>query len=152
MEAMTADLVEWLREQIAEERALALAAARGVAEHNHAPARLDDGEWPDAGLLWESRPFLLGKRLVSVTTYAETVVADRTMRGVSDHMARWDPARVLAECDAKVAILELHTGETEACVDPNWEDDDFYAAPCPTLRLLAAVYSDRPGYRGPHSA
>lgn len=90
-----------------------------------------------------------------------------------EHVARWNPARVLAECEAKRRIVELHViggslrgPETdnkfytcELCgpndwplhkVDGRWVDvpepgGDFW--PCETLRLLALPYADRPGYR-----
>lgn len=67
------------------------------------------------------------------------------------HIARQDPAHVLAVCTAHRAIVELHS----AGVDPEhgceprfsgnpWWDD---AAPCPTLRALASAYADRDGWR-----
>jgi hypothetical protein len=68
-------------------------------------------------------------------------------------------ARVRREIAAKRAILAEHTeigrnskdGPTcNACVnieaDPMF-DDIYVPYPCKTVRLLAAVYSDHPGYR-----
>ena len=57
--------------------------------------------------------------------------------------------RALAECKAKRAIIELHKpglapayeGYEKVCSE---DRDDW---PCPTLRVLASVYSDHPGYR-----
>ena len=49
---------------------------------------------------------------------------------VAGHIARHDPARVLAECDAKRRIVERR----------NHLDG-------PTLRALAAVYADHPDWR-----
>jgi len=67
------------------------------------------------------------------------------------------PARVLREVAAKRAILELHhirrIGTWPVCthcrpVDPEYTDDlTSEPWPCRTLRALAAVYSDHPGYR-----
>lgn len=72
--------------------------------------------------------------------------------------------RVLAECEAKRRIVEVHppgapcsqacscTRECETCSvhgydvdhgEPYRVGDDW---PCPTLRLLAEPYADRPGY------
>lgn len=51
------------------------------------------------------------------------------------HMARWDPARVLAECEAKRAIIAWNT---------------MMYPMLPTTTILAALalpYADRPGYR-----
>jgi hypothetical protein len=58
-----------------------------------------------------------------------------------------DPARVLAECEAKRRIVELHAGYRDelsgfwycdACDRSHW--------PCETLMILAQPYSDHPDY------
>lgn len=58
------------------------------------------------------------------------------------HIARWDPARVLAEVDAKRRIIE----DAEFWM---WNDDRGGPDPmsASALRLLALPYADRPGYR-----
>lgn len=76
---------------------------------------------------------------------------------LSRHFARFDPARVLAECEAKRRIVALHAyqargatwGECAVCFDPQTGpgEYDFETWPCPTLRVLAAVYADHPDYR-----
>ena len=53
------------------------------------------------------------------------------------HIARFDPARVLAECAAKRRIVERHT----AC------DETSFGEPCADLRDLAAVYANHPEWR-----
>jgi hypothetical protein len=53
------------------------------------------------------------------------------------HIARWDPARVLAECEAKRLLLQR-----EPCDDTGVGDD-----PCHHLRALAVPYADHPDYR-----
>ena len=91
------------------------------------------------------------------------------------HIARWDPARVLAECEAKRAIIELHKSwpilvETQPEFTQADDDDPlsmsfrmtrkitwliereyrnrFATEPptAPMILALATVYSDRPGY------
>lgn len=66
---------------------------------------------------------------------------------VSDHIARYDPARVLADCAAKRAIVELHRPSDER---NRWCDyckgTDHAEYPCETSRILAAVYADHPAY------
>lgn len=67
------------------------------------------------------------------------------------------PARVLAECAAKRAIVELHTpygtpqvmvyGTITACETCGSVDDAPHEWPCETLLALAAVYADHPDYR-----
>lgn len=81
---------------------------------------------------------------------------------IGEHIARWDPARVLAEIDAKRKLLDLH-----APFKSNWHrgvlqcdhcaelchsrsglgcDSPDAPYPCPTVRLIALPYADRPGY------
>lgn len=54
---------------------------------------------------------------------------------VTEHIARHDPARVLAECEAKRRILNLCDFEP-----------DCDAAVLKVARVLAAVYADHPDY------
>jgi hypothetical protein len=85
-----------------------------------------------------------------------------TSLSVAQHMARHDPARVLAECAAKQAIVELHRHEEASSHVPRYEDDEPFgcvicAQPtgswitwpegwCLTLRLLAQPFADRPDF------
>lgn len=68
------------------------------------------------------------------------------------HIARHDPARVLADVAAKRRIIDLHahcpeqawdgsniTGDCRECIDEHY--------PCGTLRLLALPFADHPDYR-----
>ncbi len=69
------------------------------------------------------------------------------------------PARVLAECAAKRAIVELHdilgwtadrNPQCSVCAEN--EDADYDGAalvdwPCPTLRHLATIYAAHPEFR-----
>lgn len=71
-----------------------------------------------------------------------------------DHIARFDPTRIVAECEAKRRIVEHH-----ACV-PDSDGPDAYNLcavcssngpeargwPCDTLRLLALPYADHPDF------
>jgi hypothetical protein len=73
------------------------------------------------------------------------------------HIANWDAARVLAECEARRQIVELHTGHHECVV---WApehavglptrttlvDPGFIHALDPTLLLLAQPLAHRPGF------
>jgi hypothetical protein len=66
------------------------------------------------------------------------------------HIARHDPARVLAECEAKRRIVEEHPdygGYGESCARCAESSIDLAPWPCPTLRALASVWSDHPDYR-----
>lgn len=63
------------------------------------------------------------------------------------HVARWDPARVLAEVEAKLKIIDRHArvrfGKTRchSCWDLEAE------FPCLTLKALAIPYTDHEDYR-----
>lgn len=65
-------------------------------------------------------------------------------KAVADYAAHHDPARILAECAAKRAIIEhCRTLEAKVFNDDLWnvdEHDDI-------LQSLASVYSDHPDYQ-----
>ena len=82
------------------------------------------------------------------------VISESDTHPTAAHIARHDPARVLAECAAKRAIVELHRPEwfrrewpvrrpdvqlCPACAEqPLW--------PCQMLRLLALPFASHPEY------
>lgn len=67
------------------------------------------------------------------TAYSEPCCAAED----AEHIARWDPTRVLAEVDATRRILD------------EWAGEEYLhrAALGTAIRILAVVYGDRPGYR-----
>jgi len=86
---------------------------------------------------WVARPDDVGQPIIAgsfrVATCAESVM---------DHIARHDPARVLAECEAKRAVVGLHPemlGWCQGCAHESY--------PCRTLLALALPYADHPDYR-----
>jgi hypothetical protein len=120
------ELVEFLLARIAEDeaKAVAAAAAKPGESHSHTPEvgaawSADDGMVTGAGDeadLWEDEGFD-GLRMAVEA---------------AEHIARWDPARVLAECEAKRRIVA------------------FYAGPVGShyvLHFLALAYADHPDYR-----
>jgi hypothetical protein len=60
----------------------------------------------------------------------------------ADHIARWDPARVLDECASKRWIVEECRDLDEVHDSP-----DAIARAGSVLRLMAKVYRSHPGYR-----
>lgn len=72
------------------------------------------------------------------------------------HAARHDPARTLAEIDAKRRLIALHAPEDwtdeQRCAVCQSDRSDYAEQdtpdmwPCATLRLLAAPYADHPDY------
>src|SRR2546423_10960409 len=69
------------------------------------------------------------------------------------HIAANDPARVLADVDAKRRIIELHSTSDTSTFEGRtatitWCPICRNDGECPTLRLLALPYADHPDYRG----
>ena len=80
-----------------------------------------------------------------------------------EHVRRHDPARILAECAAKRAIVELHVEAVRyvSIGRPEVESlgcetcagyDGPLTYPCPTLRHLATPYAEHPDYDAEWSA
>jgi hypothetical protein len=72
---------------------------------------------------------------------------------VGRHAARWDPARVLAEVDAKRRIIRLYVNAKAAydagsiSLRNRTQDEAAEDVLGVALRALALPYVDRPGYR-----
>ncbi len=114
-----ADLADFLLARIAEDEAVARTAAD--TEGASRWATLPPGETPDI---------------------------DANM-GTLPHITRHDPARVLAECEAKRAIIAAY--REGLWVDPGNRQEcaaAVSAEPAASMmRALAAVYADHPDYR-----
>jgi len=155
MIADTSTLAAWLLAQIEADEAAARAAT--------------GGPWADAGVWYRqahdgeaevsiAHPTVSGGPL-STHMVAETWREDRADAA---HIARHDPARVLATCAAHRRIVELHYFVERDWVDADGDDRSGYFCalcegekdytgdstyPCNTLRALAAIYADREGFR-----
>jgi hypothetical protein len=139
-------LTEFLLARIAEDEAVALAAGDG------------DNEWEYAACYG-------GMQIQTVKTsgtlgYEQHLSITRDSEGLSDsvddlagpHIARWDPARVLAECEAKRLAIEWAWVAAET-IENEWgtgqiaeqmgaKDDNPEE-----LKALALPYADHPDYR-----
>ena len=114
-------LTEFLLARIAEDEVVARLAQSVIAG--------TDGDWQDV-----TQPLTLAKTLAGELWAQKYGYA-------YEHIARHDPARVLAECEAKRRIVEAHRKQVE--------DDDpraWIVASQIALRSLAAVYADHPDY------
>lgn len=143
-------LAEFLLARFAEREALARAAIRDNTVRYGRP-QTDDGCWSTSGYAHEAaRVEGIGIDIYDEGGHTEEQAA---------HIAANDPAWVLAGCEAKRGIVELHTRDHE-CTAPG----DGYAGvfagdgslarefdtddkSCPTLRLLALPYADHPDFR-----
>lgn len=136
------DLAAWLLEQLAEDERRA-----------HAMAAQYPTPWDVSDRGWMAHVVADGPHFHEVTRVEQHQVAGSVswLADVVEHVATWNPDRVLAECDAKRRIIfehrELIAGKLgqkpvsicHACKERRY--------PCTTLRLLALPYADRPGYR-----
>lgn len=134
MAGVTDGLVAFLRDCLDEDQAAALAV-------------------PWRHRKWESlRNVISGIEDSVVDALDGDVCEYAPMDGAAAHIARHDPAHVLAEVQAKRSIVDLCTAPApaEARVGPiasmflpataaRWAE--------PILKLLAAPYADRPGYQ-----
>lgn len=67
------------------------------------------------------------------------------LRATTTHIATHDPARVLAQCAAFRAIVELHEPGGGAWCTSACESES--PAGCGTLRALAGIFADRDGWQ-----
>lgn len=117
------DLTEWLLACIAEDETVAKAAQENST---------GGGRWWVDGPAEKSRKFWVyatGEKFAHVQ--------------IADHIARHDPAHVLAVCKAHRAIVEAareYSPELEHGDNGEWAFDV-------TLRAIASIYADRPGWR-----
>lgn len=136
------DLAEFLLERIAEDEAIARAAIGTAAFQRQT------GHWSfeDVPAKYGVTPIVFavadggGKTQVANLAMAW----ERNERGA--HIARFDPARILAECDAKRRIIELHSGPHN-CENVHTGQVGWNVNPCTTLELLALPYADHPDYQ-----
>jgi hypothetical protein len=117
-------LVEFLLARIAEDKAAALAATRNA---------------------WKVDPWRnsSGMEFLVVADFDEgaPAFAIKNERD-ADHIARWDPARVLAECEAKRRIVEELGDYDDGYV---WASGEASRAET-ALQALALPYADHPDY------
>ncbi|TDD79004.1 DUF6221 family protein [Actinomadura rubrisoli] len=159
------DLVEFLRARLLEDDD----TARWAADHRSRPHPGPDDSgrerwhWIDLStgerLRLGQRPMDHIEREVSLRSVNTYLLRSRpgagphyvldvswVKEGVALHIARHDPARVVAEVEVKRRLLDLHTrsngtGVCQACGESVREGG------CTTLRLLAMPYADHPAYR-----
>lgn len=144
-------LTEFLLARIAEDEAVARAAYGVGSEHE------DDPHWrahrqpsliPGHIARWQvvsvrecdEAPGYPAERITELMIGG----GDEEERPAAEFIARHDPARVLAECEAKRRIVALH-GEVDPC-DAH-DGATFETVDCETLQVLALPYADHPDYR-----
>lgn len=132
------DLIAWLRARLDEDERVALAATAGPwrydpTKHHREPGTVRFSEGVFAGFI--------GTDATCIATTGETDDAQSMLD--AEHIARWDPARVLAEVEAKRALLQECAHELARSA-PRSNLNDFA---CTVLRSLGKPYAQHPDYR-----
>lgn len=162
MSGDVAELVAFVRARLDDDAQAARAASEAAGEEQWIGSQ-------ESGHPWRyEHQGVWGDREDGVASTAPEVAATG-QEAVQSHIARHDPARVLAEVDAKRRIADLHSvvyreigwledGQEEhdeipvcgLCVPKHshyQHREDVPEGPCLTVRLLALAWSDHPEYR-----
>jgi hypothetical protein len=130
------DLIIWLRAQLDDDERVARAASMAPWLRDEANASIRHSG-PSASKSSESFGMYV---IASVGAHD----IGRPSHEDAEHIARWDPARVLAEVDAKRRILDhADVSRERGKIGPSPGDGAWFL----TVRLLALPYADRPGFR-----
>jgi hypothetical protein len=150
------DLLAFLRARFDDDERPARAATAGPWRHN------PDKHWRKPGTSWFEEAVFSGapgENAVCVAGTGET--DDPQSMADAAFIAHHDPARVLAEVEAKRRLVKLHepvvlrggagaqyfetTTVCRSCEPPRQFPENAF--PCPTLRVLALPHADHPDYR-----
>lgn len=133
---MTADLVQFLRARLADDRAVAHEAALQRSKYAAWRAKETD--------VYTTEVIISGDAFHVADTGATYPGAEGYDEDAAraEHIARHDPARVLAEVDAKRQIVDGVAG-----ADPHGAYITGTFTAWDALRLLALPYADHPDYR-----
>jgi hypothetical protein len=135
---VTDELVAWLRARLDEDEQAAR-AARDDVSHAADPR----GEWR-----WRGTHDALYARHIEVAVGPHGPLGE----GLAEHIARWDPVRVLAEVAAKRRTIDDYTeARTSSQTEPNPAAQHEWEVIARVLELqvrrFASVYAGRPGWR-----
>ena len=134
----------------------------GVMYGHRVKRQSDGGGWSASSVFSLARPPEKSVTLMTLTEFLLARIAEDESRAESvrdfipefgDQGEYINPARVLAECEAKRRIVELHSwGEGHECsvFDGSGEVDNcryVIGDECSTMQLLASVYADHPDFR-----
>jgi hypothetical protein len=136
---MTDDLVDFLRARLDEDEQAARAATSGPWRHN------PNKHWRKPGTSWFEEAVFSGPDGAAATCVAGTgETDDRQSMADASHIARHDPARVLAEVDAKRDVIRL----AERAHDYHATFLSGFAAVMEdALRKFALAYAYHPDYK-----
>lgn len=131
------DLIGWLRAQLDEDE-------RVAREANPAPwRRITDKHWLDPNTIFGGSYMGDQEKLRNVASLEISWVKE----GNAEHITRWDPARVLAEVEAKRDLLGHVEGLILYATSPNYAHGGIEAWANRAICLLAQPYAERPGWQ-----
>lgn len=142
---MSDSIVEFLRARLNEDEHRARNATRGAWDTDHVRTRGEMAVLSEWGSV--------------VAAYAGSdngcpAHPEPMDRGDAEHIARWNPARVMAEVEARRGLLARHDRiGTRWVGHPRADREERYCMgcdevwPCETVRLLALPYSQHLNYR-----
>lgn len=146
--------MEYLHARIAEDEAVARAASKGPWWHNPGKRWLDPEPLARerAGWIILGGDEFVGRATESGTGHVASTgpVDDPQSVADADHIARWDPARVLADIATKRSLLSRHqedrhrTGWCSSCYVPT---GGHRLWPCHVVLAMAQSYVGRPDFR-----
>lgn len=139
------ELITWLRAQLDEDERVARGATAGPWRYDPTKHHRRPGTSIFEEGVFTGPP---GAEAVCIAVTGET--DDTQSMADAEHIARWDPARVLAEIAAKRAILDSITSRLDHREpDGGWEDADAETdgMASGTLHLLAQPYAGHEGWR-----
>lgn len=64
----------------------------------------------------------------------------------ADHIARWQPLRVLADCEARREVVQQYAAAVVAAAEEGWVKDGVERALELTIKTLATVHADHPDF------
>ena len=145
-------LTEFLTDRIAEDESGARAATRGPWAWSH--PRMDLVE---SILQLETDPDALGEddygECVACFYGMDHIKSHAPAQADADHIVRWDPSRVLAECEAKRRIVEDAKQDMLSAQALDYEFGDHSGRTYDVansmqdvLKVLATIYADHPDY------
>lgn len=137
------ELVDFLRARLDEDEAV----ARRACEYAEASWKLDE-EFGETVLWWAPEPHIAEmERQKGLTVVSDQWRGQTIDQRIAPHVARHDPARVLAEVEAKRAIVDLMAGVLAAAKGDS--EVDHYgglSAAEETLTLFARPFRDHPDF------
>jgi hypothetical protein len=134
------DIAEFLLARIAEDEAVATAAATGPMTDANWTVREEEHE--------------------GISVLPPGIQDADGISDVTAHMERWNPARVFAECEAKRRIVTAYTSPVQVDLLPPGPSRAYqdggtrgrFAGLAEAMTLLALPYADHPDYRPEWSA